>query len=47
MGELSLSVISAGGVVRHVSCGEGEVTLEDALRSRANAPLERMLELAK
>ena len=27
MGELSLSVISAAGVVRHVSCGEGEVTL--------------------
>ena len=27
--------------------GEGEVTLEDAQRSRANAPLEQMLALAK
>ena len=34
--------------IAHVlETGEGEVTLEEVMRRQANAPLERMLALAK
>ncbi len=42
-----MKFITLEKIARVLETGEGEVTLEDALRSRANAPLERMLELAK
>ncbi len=42
-----MKFITLEKIAHALETGEGEVTLEDAQRSRANAPLEQMLALAK
>ena len=42
-----MKFITLEKIAHALETGEGEVTLEEAQRSRANAPLEQMLALAK
>ena len=42
-----MKFITLEKIAHALETGEGEVLLEDAMRHRANAPLERMLELSK
>ena len=42
-----MKFITLEKIAHALETGEGEVTLDEALRQKSNAPLERMLELAK